>query len=66
MEDRLMNVIAKKYNFEYPLNKSVKEVDVKMLNIEFNGVMLGNDNFDCWTQEEAKKIFLEAYQNLKR
>jgi len=66
MENRLMEIIAEKYNFDYPLNKSVKEVDAKMLNIEFNGVMLGNDNFDCWTQEEAKKIFLEAYQNLKR
>ena len=66
MEDRLMTVISEKYNFEYPLNKSVKEVDVKMLNIEFNGIMLGNDDFHCWTQEEAKKIFLETYQKLKR
>lgn len=66
MEDRLMKTISEKYSFEYPLNKSVKEVDSKMLNIEFNGVMLGNDNFDCWTQKQSKEIFLETFHNLKR
>ncbi len=65
MEDRLMVVAANKYGFEYPLNKSVKTVDSKMLNIEFNGVMLGNENFDCWTQPQAKEIFLETYNKLK-
>ncbi len=60
-----MVVAANKYGFEYPLNKSVKTVDSKMLNIEFNGVMLGNENFDCWTQPQAKEIFLETYNKLK-
>ena len=66
MEDRLMRVAANKYGFEYPLNPSVKAVDSKMLNIEFNGVMLGDENFDCWTQKESKEVFLETYHKLKR
>lgn len=61
IEDNLMKVIAKKYQFEWPLCKEVKEADEIMLVCEWNGLMLGkpsNVPIIPLTQEHAKELFI--------
>ena len=72
IEDNLMKFISKKFGFTFPLNKHVKAVDRRMLEIEWHHIMLDRkhvpddeDVLECWTPEEAKEKFLEAFNELK-
>lgn len=66
IEDKLMSVIAKKFNFEYPFDKEIKEIDRYMLKTEWsNMVEYPNEKFICWTPEQAKDEFLLAYNKIK-
>lgn len=64
-EDKLMTVIFKKYNLEWPLNTNIKRIDRKMLLIEWDNLAV-NDNkeFECWKPNKAKKEFLKLYNEL--
>ena len=65
IEDNLMQLIAQKYNFKYPFDKEIKIIDKKMLEFEFNEVMLNKSiNIDSWSQKKAKKIFLQEFNKL--
>jgi hypothetical protein len=66
MEDRLMQIIAKKYGFTYPLAKRVDEIDKMMLKREWKQLMTRKDKkpFDCWLPEMAEIMFLDYYQLL--
>lgn len=66
IEDNLMNIIAKKFGFNYPKNEEVERVDHYLLEWEWNVIMLGRKNsgfppIDYLTPQEAKRIFLETF-----
>lgn len=64
IEDKLMTLIAKKFGFKYPLESQVKEIDKKILALEWEQLMMQKtivENFRCWSPEYAKRRFLEAY-----
>jgi len=64
-EDKLMTIIFKKYDLEWPLSNNIKKIDRKMLLIEWDNLAI-NDNkeFKCWTPNKAKKEFLKLYKQL--
>ena len=67
IEDGLMRLIAEKFQFEYPLNKRVKEIDEQVLQIEWDNLMLQNktiENFTSFSAELAKTRFLESFSRL--
>jgi hypothetical protein len=66
IEDRLMNLIAEKFGFNYPLDKFVKHIDEEMLRFEWDNLMLQKSLVVCWTPTTAKKAFLNAYNSCKQ
>lgn len=64
LETELMEIIADKYGFNYPLDKRVKVADLEMLHREYNGIMLEDEPFTCWSQQNAKEIFLDRYYEI--
>lgn len=66
IEDELMKVIAKKFNFPYPLTKKVKLADEIMLEKEWDQLMLGNNflEIECWDSNKAKIKFIEKFNIL--
>lgn len=67
IEDRLMNLIAEKFGFQYPLHEKVKEVDEYMLQWEWSRIMLGRYIFpkiECWSPAYAKERFLTTFELL--
>ena len=67
IENNLMQVIAKKFGFNYPLSKEVKEADKQMLEHEWHYAMLKKKSilpFKCWSSQEAKSVFLESFNSL--
>lgn len=65
VERRLMEVIAQKFNFKYPLSETVKIVDRDMLQIEWDNLMLGKQtikHLEIYTPELSKILFLQAFQ----
>jgi 5'-deoxynucleotidase YfbR-like HD superfamily hydrolase len=68
IEDKLMTVIAAKYGFQWPLNEVVKKADEKMLQYEWDRIMLQKvsfDGFKCWSPTHAKKAFKAIYFELQ-
>lgn len=67
IEDKLMKVISKKFNFQWPLHKEVKLSDELMLKIEWYELILKERNFynikyiSC---AKAKNNFLKAFYRL--
>lgn len=65
IEDKLMQVIAQKFGFQYPLYRSVKFIDESMLNMEWNNMMITQKTvFKCWQPREAEMHFLSMYRRL--
>jgi len=64
IEDKLMQLIAQKYGFEYPLHKEVKKIDELMLQTEWDCLMLKKATwiFDSKSQYQAKKDFLSMFK----
>ncbi len=68
IEHNLMAVIAKKFGFEWPINKVVKEVDESALQFEWEFLMMEQPTkipFECWSPVKAERLFLEIYHKLK-
>ena len=64
-EDKLMKIIFKKYDLEWPLNPNIKKIDKKMLLIEWDNLAVtDNKEFKCWSPNKAKKEFLKLYKEL--
>ena len=64
IEHNLMTVLAEVFGFEYPLHPDVKAVDERMLQYEWDCLMLGKRPWDFpqrsqWT---AKTLFIEMYK----
>jgi hypothetical protein len=65
IEDRVMNVISRKYGFAWPLVEDVKKADEAMLHKEWYDIMLsGNPHFECLNQGDSKQQFLKQFYNL--
>jgi uncharacterized protein len=78
IEDKLMALIAKKFGFSYPLAKEIKDIDARMLQLEWDYLMLKTPIsttskaeqvlqemlVDYWTPEESKNMFLMSFKNL--
>lgn len=65
IENGLMRVIAKKYNFMWPLHEEVKKADEVMLQKEWDEFMINNkNNTICYTPQQAKYFFLNTFKIL--
>lgn len=61
-ENRLMKVIAEKYGFEFPLHKTVKAADYKMLGVEWMECVEKKNSAFYWTPKQAKEQFLKRFR----
>lgn len=65
IEDKLMAVIAEKFGIKYPFEQQIKEMDIYMLNREWNSFVLEeNSTLEYWTAEESKSRFLDFFYSL--
>jgi hypothetical protein len=69
IEHNLMTVLSGVFSFEYPLSPEVVEVDERMLQIEWDNLVLGLnniENFEIWTPQQAKENFIKEYNFLSK
>jgi len=64
-EDKLMQVIAQKFGFEFPLHPEIKEWDHNFLNIEIESFIEGSNILDYWSPEKSEQRFLEMFEGLR-
>lgn len=66
IEDGLMSVIAKKFGFQYPLSSAVKDIDEKMLVIEWEELMLQSRTRTNkhMSRRYCRQRFLELFHSL--
>lgn len=65
IEHKVMECIASKFNFQYPLSEDTHQKDKFMLEYEWNNIMLkGAIEVDCWDSNSAKAHFLARYHEL--
>jgi len=65
-ENVLMLIIAEKYGFDFPLHKSVKAADYKMLGVEWMECVVKKNTAFYWTPKQAKERFLELFEKFER
>jgi len=67
IENRVMEAIARKFKFQYPLPKKVKEMDDYLLELEYSEQIMQNSPVErqCLTPKVAEFQFLKFYNNLK-
>lgn len=64
-EDRLMEIIAEKFGFQWPLHPIIKEVDKLLLDQEWDCLVMGlNKSIGYWSPEDAKLNFLYNFNYL--
>lgn len=61
IENRLMHCIAKKFGFQWPMTKEVKEADRMALEYEWEHKVL-RKGFKSLSPAEAKRLFLVKFQ----
>lgn len=61
LEENLMQIIAKKFKFEWPMNERVTRIDKEMLEYEWHRYMLGGGPDLDTTPTQAKEHFLEIF-----
>lgn len=67
MEDRMMELIAKKFEFNYPLDTEVKEIDRYMLETEWKHLVIKDSGFmESWEPTRAKQEFLQVFHELTK
>ncbi len=66
LEDNLMKVISKKFGFEYPFHKEIKEADADMLHIEWDSFVLKSGSLFYRPSHEAKELFLNEFKILSK
>jgi hypothetical protein len=65
VEKKLMKVIADKFGFDHKLHSSVKEADKKVLEIEWEYFVNGNEEHTIWPISDIKKYFLSCFNEIK-
>lgn len=64
-EHKLMEVIAKKFGFQFPFDPEIKIIDKYMVRMEWEKMVETDDKtFKCLTALQAKKEFLRMYYEL--
>lgn len=67
VEDGVMNVIAKKYGFKYPLSPDIKQIDGLALEKEWDYLKIkkeGAEQIHIYSQEYSEKLFLDIFKSL--
>lgn len=67
VEHKLMKIIGKKFNFDYPLNEDIKNADRAMLELEWKELMINENESKILiplSHKEAKKVFLSHFNDL--
>lgn len=65
LEHKLTKVIARKFDFQYPYHDNIKDVDRKMLRIEWDNLVANNNlDFICMTPAKAKAEFIKLYYQI--
>lgn len=67
LEDNLMALIAKKYGFQFPFHPNIKEIDEKMLQAEWETVVLKGGGYRFIKAHDpatAKQLFLNKFNQL--
>lgn len=66
IEENLLSVIAKRFNFQYPLPLEVKTIDEIMLQVEWDSLMIGHAQHDIrrYSMKEAEAEFIELYRSI--
>lgn len=64
IEARVMEVIASKFGFKYPLERSVKYADYHLLNQEWNSFVNETNEIFPLSPSESKQLFLAAYYDI--
>ncbi|HUR65444.1 MAG TPA: hypothetical protein VMZ03_03770, partial [Chitinophagaceae bacterium] len=67
IEDKLMQIIAEKFGFQFPLPAEVHRVDQLMLQLEWDCLMLGKSttNIKYMTIAKSKDFFLNRFEKYK-
>ena len=66
IEDKLMEVLATKFGFEFPFDPHIKKVDEEMLRREWYGLMLERGKtFEVYSPQKAKVFFIKQFEKLK-
>lgn len=60
-ELNLEKTIAEKFNLQWPWPKEVKDIDMQMLEVEWDNKVLA-DNFKSMQPEMAEKVFLQYFK----
>lgn len=63
LEDNLTRLIGEKYGFEYPFDDEIKQIDNELLQLEWDGLMIGNDMV-TWDVDESENEFLKIFEGL--
>lgn len=70
IEFQLMHVLAKRFDFQFPLSEEVKAIDQMILIDEWDQLMTDNTKdtllFNCYPPDMAKQIFLNEYTRLRK
>lgn len=66
LEERIMQVIAKKFGFPWPIHPAVKTADREMLETEWHGIMLGNGDPSKYllSPEYIRQRFVDLFHEL--
>ncbi len=68
IEERFMNILSKKFNFEYPLNKEVKRIDNLILEREWSHLFLNGNQQRGITPKKNELVyndFLNIFKELQ-
>lgn len=64
IEHSLMMLLSDIFKFKYPFNENILEIDKRVLELEWNNIMIGNAR-DVYSQQASKRQFLRLYNELK-
>lgn len=71
LEDKIMNIISQKFNFEWPEPFEVKDIDKKLFlwesyhlfpSMKIQEIQKFNIKFEIWDSKRSKKEFLKCYE----
>jgi len=63
VEDHLMEVIARKFDFDWPLHKLIKQADAEVADVEWNHFKI-HDLVHPWNPVRARMEFMKLYNQI--